>query len=113
MPKGGARPGAGRPKGSQNADNSIARAAIADFVNGNSAKLQGWLERVAEGVKSDDDPNKWLYTPNPEKAISLLTGVMEYFVPKLARTEIQPLDENGNKSAFSITINHVKPNDKA
>lgn len=75
----------GRPKGSPNKSTAAAREAIAQFVDGNAHKMQEWLEQVAKGVKNDDD--KFIVLPNPEKAFGMLQSVMEYHLPKLARTE--------------------------
>ena len=76
---------AGRPAGVPNKATSQAREAIARFVDGNAPSMQKWLEQVAEGVKNDDD--KYIVLPNPEKAFGMLQSVMEYHLPKLARTE--------------------------
>jgi len=75
----------GRPKGSPNKSTAMAREAIATFVEGNTHQMQKWLEQVAEGVRNDDD--KYIVLPNPEKAFGMLQSVMEYHLPKLARTE--------------------------
>jgi hypothetical protein len=75
----------GRPKGSPNKSTAAAREAIAQFVDNNAPSMQKWLEQVAEGVKNDDD--KYIVLPNPEKAFGMLQSVMEYHLPKLARTE--------------------------
>ena len=75
----------GRPKGSPNKSTAMAREAIAQFVEGNARKMQEWLDQVAIGVKNDDD--KFIVLPNPEKAFGMLQSVMEYHLPKLARTE--------------------------
>ena len=75
----------GRPKGSPNKSTAMAREAIAMFVEGNTHKMQEWLEQVATGVKNEDD--KFIVLPNPEKAFGMLQSVMEYHLPKLARTE--------------------------
>lgn len=79
--------GAGRPAGSPNKSTSMAREAIARFVDGNTDKMQGWLESVAEGIQ-DEETGKWLVPPNPEKAFAMLQSVVEYHVPKLARQEV-------------------------
>jgi hypothetical protein len=76
----------GRPKGSPNKSTAMAREAIASFVDGNAHKMEEWLEQVAKGVKNDED--KYIVLPNPEKAFGMLQSVMEYHVPKLARTEM-------------------------
>jgi hypothetical protein len=76
---------AGRPAGVPNKSTTMAREAIATFVDGNAHSMQKWLEQVAEGVKNADD--KYIVLPNPEKAFGMLQSVMEYHLPKLARTE--------------------------
>lgn len=63
----------GRVRGVPNKATAEAREAIARFVDGNAHRLQDWLDRVAE--------------TDPEKAFSLFQSVIEYHVPKLARTE--------------------------
>jgi hypothetical protein len=75
----------GRVAGVPNKSTALAREAIAKFVDGNSHKMQEWLEQVAIGVKNED--NKFIVLPNPEKAFGMLQSVMEYHLPKLARTE--------------------------
>ena len=76
---------AGRPAGVPNKSTSMAREAIAKFVDGNAHQMQEWLEQVAEGVKTEE--GKYIVAPNPEKAFGMLQSVMEYHLPKLARTE--------------------------
>lgn len=92
------RMGSGRPPGALNKTTREARAAIAEFVDGNAHRLQEWLDKVANGVpRTDADGNQmfdddgdpmWLVPPNPEKAFNLFQGVVEYHVPKLARSEM-------------------------
>ena len=83
---------AGRPKGVGNKATGMAREAIARFVDGNAHKMEEWLVQVATGVKNDE--NKYIVLPNPEKAFGMLQSVMEYHIPKLARTEhTSPQDE--------------------
>ena len=85
--------GLGRPAGVPNRSTSMAREAIARFVEGNAHKMEEWLIAVAEG-KQDPKTQKWLIPPNPEKAFGMLQTVMEYHVPKLARTEVVGDKEN-------------------
>ena len=90
--------GLGRPAGVPNRSTAMAREAIAKFVDGNSPKMQEWLTAVAEGIQAKDkdgnpkfstDGNPvYIVAPNPAKAFEMLQTVMEYHVPKLARTEV-------------------------
>jgi hypothetical protein len=77
---------AGRPKGVGNKSTGMAREAIARFVDANAHKMEEWLVAVSDGVQ-DEETKKWLVPPNPEKAFGMLQAVMEYHIPKLARTE--------------------------
>lgn len=72
----------GRPKGVPNKATAEARSAIAAFVDGNAHRLTEWLEAVANGDPVND------IRPNPAKAFELFQSVVEYHVPKLARTEV-------------------------
>lgn len=73
-PKGKPRPpGAGRKKGTQNVATQNAREAIAAFVDGNAHRLEGWLDKIAE--------------KDPKQAFECFQSVIEYHIPKLARTE--------------------------
>ncbi len=80
--------GQGRPKGAVNKATADARAAIAAFVDGNAHRLQEWLTAVADGV-FDEKAEKYIVRPDPEKAFTLFQSVIEYHVPKLARTEVK------------------------
>ncbi len=66
-------PRAGRPKGSANKATAAVREAIALFAQSNVQKLQAWLDQTAE--------------KHPDKAADLFLRALEYFTPKLARTE--------------------------
>lgn len=59
-----------------------AREAIAAFVDGNAHRLTGWLDQVAMGDPEND------LKPNPAKAFEMFQSVVEYHIPKLARTEL-------------------------
>lgn len=89
-PKGHPRYG-GRTKGQPNKATADARAAIALFVDRNAHRLQGWLDAIADGLKGppDEEGNEtYLIEPDPQKAFELFQSVIEYHVPKLARTEL-------------------------
>lgn len=65
--------GAGRKAGMPNKATAQAREAIAAFVDGNADRLTGWLDKIAE--------------ENPKDAFSAFMSVVEYHIPKLARTD--------------------------
>lgn len=74
LAKGGRR-GAGRPKGVPNRSSLVAREAIASFIDGNAERIQGWLEEIyAE--------------KGAQGAWDCFVDLIEYHVPKLARTEV-------------------------
>jgi hypothetical protein len=85
-PKGLPKSG-GRIAGTPNKVTTEARAAIAIFVENNASKLEQWLMQVANGDPEND------IKPNPAKAFELFQSVVEYHIPKLARTEVA--GENG------------------
>lgn len=103
---GGARPGAGRPKGVGNRATQAARDAIGKFVDGNAHRLQEWLDAIARGVErprapdaDPDAPVEYIVKPDPKTAYDLFQSVIEYHVPKLARTE-HAVDPNGKTAAL-------------
>lgn len=80
----------GRQKGVQNVATVQARQAIADFVDGNAHRLTGWLDQVAE--------------TNPERAFQLFQSVIEYHVPKLARTDNTVTGADGGAIVHRIEV---------
>lgn len=68
-----------KPKGVPNKATQNAREAIAAFVEGNVDRLNGWLDDIAkqDGAKA---------------AFDCFMDVVEYHVPKLARTELTGKD---------------------
>ena len=88
----------GRPKGVPNKRTILGRQAIADFVDGNAERLTGWLDKVAED--------------KPEEAFKLFMSVVEYHIPKLARTESQMLDKDGKPADAVNKIEVVLVNPK-
>jgi len=80
----------GRQKGTPNKITNEAREAIALFVDNNAHRLEGWLEQVAE--------------KNPEKAFQLFQSVIEYHIPKLARTEQTLTGADGGPVEHSIKV---------
>lgn len=76
----------GRPAGTPNKVTQEARQAIAAFVDGNAHRLSEWLNAVAQGDPEND------IKPNPAKAFEMFQSVVEYHVPKLARSEVTGVD---------------------
>ena len=70
---------AGRPKGVPNKATTEAREAIARLVDGNAHRLSIWLEEVYQ-------------TKGAEAAWKCMMDVIEYHIPKLARTELTGQD---------------------
>lgn len=70
--KGHAKAG-GRVKGTPNKVTMLAREAIASFVDGNADRLTGWLDQIA--------------VSDPKDAFNCFMSVVEYHIPKLARSE--------------------------
>lgn len=68
----------GRKAGTPNKSTSRVREAIAIFAESNVENLQGWLDEIA--------------TKDPAKAADLFVRLLEYHVPKLARTELSAPD---------------------
>ena len=67
-------PGPGRGKGTPNKATAAAREAIARFVDGNAERLNGWLDQIE-------------MQDGPKAAFQCFAALLEYHVPKLARTE--------------------------
>lgn len=66
-------PGKGRTPGVPNKATANAREAIAAFVEGNIERLNGWLDEIA--------------AKEPKQAFDCFMSVIEYNIPKLARSE--------------------------
>lgn len=75
-PKGSPKSGGGSRAGIPNKATANAREAIARFVDGNSGRLQEWLDAIAADEKQ-----------GPRAAMACFLDMLEYHVPKLARTE--------------------------
>jgi len=94
--KGRAKTG-GKVKGQANRSTTQAREAIAAFVDNNTERLTDWLDRIA--------------LDSPKDAFDCVTKVMEYHLPKLARTE-STIDANV-RTTIQVTSNiPYAPNEK-
>lgn len=115
-PKGQPKTG-GRRKGTQNKATAAARAAIAQFVDKNANRLQQWLDHVSKGRKGkvrtkNGVEEVWIVMPDPEKAFTLFQSVVEYHVPKLARTELMGADGEPQSGPVTIVVNPVQPSER-
>jgi hypothetical protein len=88
----------GRSKGTPNKVTADVREAIATLAEANVGKCQTWLDTVAE--------------KDPARALELFVRLLEYHVPKLARTESTL---NGNPGAEVVVHRIVfgKPEEAA
>jgi hypothetical protein len=77
----------GRQAGVPNKATAEAREAVKALLDANLPFLQTWLYNTAEGLK-DDETGKYIVLPNPGKACDIVQNMVEYAVPKLARTEV-------------------------
>lgn len=84
----------GRAHGTPNKATYQAREAIAKFVDGNAHRLQDWLDRIAD--------------ENPEKAFNLFQSVIEYHIPKLARSD-NTTTITGDINVTAINIKPIAP----
>jgi len=101
----------GRVSGTPNKATSDARQAIASFVDGNAHRLTSWLDQVAEGIT--DEEGMYIVQPNPAKAFDMFQSVVEYHIPKLARTELtgsdtKPVVVEHNINVFGQLLENIK-----
>ena len=68
----------GSRKGKPNKATAKAREAITELLDGNAHRVEGWLDAVAE--------------TDPKAALQAFTALLEFGVPKLARTEVTGKD---------------------
>jgi len=83
----------GRTPGVPNKATANARAAIARLVDDNALRMQGWLDQIAE-------------EQGALAAWKCMSDVIEYHIPKLARTEHTGAD--GGEIKTSLTVNFGK-----
>lgn len=92
--KGVKRPGQGKhgpPRASL-----AAREAIARFVDGNTERLQGWLDEIAE-------------RDGPRAAFDCVVDLLEFHCPKLARRELV----GGENGPLAIEVSWLNEGRKA
>lgn len=94
--------GSGRAPGTPNKTTREAREAIVAFVDKETGRLERLLDKIEHGVPLLDENNqqrlcdnhmpRWIIPPDPAKAFDAIQSVIEYSVPKLARTELTGKD---------------------
>ena len=77
----------GRKPGVPNKATKEAREAVQAILDSNLPFIQSWIQSTADGI-FDDQSGKWIVAPNPAKACDIVQNMVEYAVPKLARTEV-------------------------
>ena len=78
---------AGRKPGVPNKVTQEAREAVKAILDSNLPFIQSWIQSTAEGI-FDDKTGKYIVQPNPANACEIVQNLVEYSVPKLARTEV-------------------------
>lgn len=83
----------GRPKGSENKSTSLLKETVAKFVEDNSLKFAGWLDKIEQDE-------------GPLEAFKRVEALLEFALPKLARTEstITGADGGPVKTEMSIDV---------
>ena len=89
QPKGAPKTG-GRKPGTPNKATADVRQAIALIVARNIGSFQGWLDKIA--------------AKDPAKAADIFVRIIEYHIPKLARTDVTT---NGKELPRSVAINVI------
>jgi len=84
----------GRKKGSKNRIDNEIREEFAIFLRYASPKIQGLWEQLID--------------ENPKEALNVIKDYAEFVLPKLARTDIQHLDEDGNKANASLEVRIIE-----
>ena len=77
----------GRKPGVPNKATQEAREAVKAILDSNLPFIQSWIQATADGIM-DDQTGKYIVQPNPAKACEIVQNLVEYSVPKLARTEV-------------------------
>jgi hypothetical protein len=83
----------GSRKGRPNRVTAKAREVIQLVLDGTAPKVQGWIDKIAE--------------TDPKGALLAYTALLEFGVPKLARTELTGKDGGEIETKTTIVINGV------
>lgn len=86
----------GKPKGTLSKDTKRFKEALNGLLEHASDDMIGWLEQIAD----------------PKQRFDVLKDFAEYIYPKLARTEMQPLDKDGKPTDLAEQVSKM-PKDQA
>lgn len=81
----------GRPKGTKNKATQRIREAIANILEGKIDEVNQWIDDIEK----------------PEEKVRALTGLIEFAVPKLQRTELEHDIADNQITGVEITVHHV------
>ncbi len=84
----------GRPKGSENKSTSLLKETVAKFVEDNSQKFAGWLDKIER-------------EEGPLEAFKRVEALLEYALPKLARTDTTITGANGGPVQHNVQVSFV------
>lgn len=76
------------------------RSAMAELAHGQIAKVAGWIQQTAEGIKNSE--GAYLTRPDPAKAVELFLAAAEYSLPKLKAVAIDVRGEKGDVKTYSL-----------
>jgi len=90
-----------------------ARRAVADFVDANLPRFNGWLNQIAGGIPQVDrngEPIRnlegsivYLVKPDPLAALKVVADITEYHLPKLSRQDVSVSGVIANLDVDSLT----------
>jgi len=100
----------GRKAGDPNKITSEVRKALSLVYQGKVDVLSQWIQETADGFDAihflADGTECHYLDRNPAKAAELMVRIAEYFVPKLAATQLTGQD--GERLTVNISIDGVK-----
>jgi len=85
----------GSRKGKPNKVTAKAREVIAEVIDGTAPRVQAWIDAVAE--------------TDPKGALQAYIALLEFGVPKLARTEVSGPDGGPQEHQTTLVIKGIVP----
>ena len=81
----------GKPKGVLSKDTQKFKEALNNLLEQSADQMISWLGEI----------------DNPKQRFDVLKDLAEYIHPKLARQELQPLDQNGDKADLPKNVTNI------